>query len=254
MKKTIDLGKLLDVEMYNNTYSFKGTEMQRNSKTLQQPIAVDNVGAPSALAIASKAFQASSEEEEVRENVCGLLGGNGSASQTKPISNVPGFVRLNPMAKYDRISVQLANYRDNGRYRRANIYVALKESTEQKFNVWLTGAATNCKTELYRGSKNSQSVRDVIDALLIKYPDIMIARLRYKSVNGYITDFHKKNTKSAIIGIHKDSNDNFIATLVLYYEMIEIPLTDPTTPRQKNYYVAHGTYDVNDEFQDEEGI
>jgi len=78
--------------------------------------------------------------------------------------------------------------------------------------------------------------------------------LRYKSITGYITDFHKKNTKSAIIGIHKDSNDNFICTLVLYYELIEIPLTNPTTQKQKDYYIAHGTYDAYDEFDDEENL
>lgn len=252
--KNIDLGTLIDVEMYKNTNYSKGIGRKRNSNTLQQPTAVDNDCAPTALAVASKAFQASSEEEEVRENVCGLLGGNGSRTQNQIISTTPGFVRLNPHVKYDRISVQLANYRDTGRYRRANVYVALKESTEQKFNVWLTGAATNCKTELYRGAKNSQAVTDIIDALLQKYPDIMIARLRYKSINGYITDFHKKNTKSAIIGIFKDSEDNFIANLVLYYEFIEIPLTDPTTTKQKDYYVAHGTYDAYGEFDDEENL
>lgn len=255
MKKHIDLGTLIGTEvMYNNTNYINLREGKKKSNTLQQPSAVDNECAAPPLAIASKAFQASSEEEEVRGNVCGLLGGNGSTSQIQPVSTVPGFVRLNPMAKYDRISVQLANYRDDGRYRRSNVYIALKESTEQKFNVWLTGAATNCKTELYRGCKNSQAVKDVIDALFQKYPDIMIARLRYKPVNGFITDFHKKNTKSAIIGIHKDSNNNFISTLVLYYEMIEIPLTSPTTVRQKNYYVAHGIYDENDQLDDEEGL
>lgn len=254
MKNNIDLGTLIDFEMYNNTNSIKGTDMKRYSKTLQQPIAVDNDSAPTALTSAPQAFQAATEEEEERNNVCGSLGVNGNGTQTQVMSNTPGFVRLNPHATYDRISIQLANYRDNGRYRRANVYVALKESTEQKFNVWLTGAATNCKTELYRGCKNSQAVKDVIDALFDKYPDIMIARLRYKSINGYITDFHKKNTKSAIIGIHKDSENNFISTLVLYYEMIEIPLTNPTSYRQKDFYIAHGIYDANDEFDDEEEV
>lgn len=251
MSKDNKLGTHLDFEMYKDTNSSKGIGRKGNSNTLQTPEVSDNVSAPTALAVASKAFQASTEEEEERNNVCGLLGGNGSTAQIQPVSTVPGFVRLNPMAKYDRISVQLANYRDSGRYKRANVYVALKESTEQKFNVWLTGSATNCKTELYRGCKNSQAVKDIIDALFNKYPDIMIARLRYKSVTGFITDFHKKNTKSAIIGIFKDSEDNFIANLVLYYEFIEIPLTDPTTTKQKDFYVAHGTYDAYGEFDDE---
>lgn len=251
MKKNIDLGTLINVEMYKDYNSITGIGRKKNSNTLQQPSAVDNESAPSALAIASQAFQASYEEEEEREKGVGSTFGTDNLVENKVISKVPGYVRLNPHVKYDRISVQLSNYRDNGRYRRANVYVALKESTEQKFNVWLTGSATNCKTELYRGAKNSQIVTDVIDALFDRYPDIMIARLRYKSINGFITDFHKKNTKSAIIGIFKDSQDNFIANLVLYYEFIEIPLTSPTTSKQQDFYVAHGTYDAYEEFNDE---
>jgi len=249
MKKNIDLGTLIDVEMYknNNNDNVILTDLKEYSKTLQHQD-VDNVSAPPALAVASKAV---SEEEEVRENLCGLLGVNGSASQIQPVSTVPGFVRLNPMAKYDRISIQLANNRDDGRYRRCNVYIALKESTEASYNVWLTGAATNCKTELYRGCKNSQAVKDIIDALISKYPDIMIARLRYKSTNGFITDFHKKNTKSAIIGIYKDKNDDLVAVLVLYYEFIEIPLTNPLSHKQKKFYTAYGIYDACSEFDDE---
>lgn len=254
MKKTIDLGTLIGAEMYyNNDYSTL-IGSKGNSKTFSHLGGVNECAAPP-LAVASKAFQASSEEEEVRENVCGLLGGNGSASQNQQvISKVPGYVRLNPHVKYDRISIQLGNYRTNGpnnRYRRSNVYVSLKESTEQQFNVHLTGAATNQKNELYRGCKNSQTVKDIIDALFNTYPDIMIARLRYKPVDGFISDFHKKLTKSAILGIYKNSDDDFMAVLVLYYEFIEIPLNYPLSEKQKGMYVAHGVYDDYGEFDDE---
>ena len=248
--KHIDLGTLVTGEMY---YKDKNKEAQwngnMNSKTLQ---ATDNECAPTALAIAPKAFQASSDEEEIRENFCGLLGGNGS--RPKPISTKPGYKRLDPEAKYDRICIQMSNLRGTGKTKRANIYVSLKEDNENKFSVFLTGAMTNAKAELYRGCKNSPAVKDVIDALFNKYPDMIIGRLRYKSVNGFISDFHKKNTKSAIVGVYKNHEDVYVAVLVIYYEFIEIPLTHPLSEKQQGWCVYQGIHNDYDEFDDEEGL
>lgn len=252
MKNNIDLGTIINADMYYdyNYDSLKGSKC--NSKTCSHTSCGNDSAAPP-LAVASKAFQASSEEEEVGEDICGLLGVNGSTTQIQPISNKPGYIRLNPMAKYDRISIQMGNYRTNGkndRYRRSNVYVSLRENTEQEFNVFLTGAATNSKSELYRGAKNSQLVKDVLDAMFSQYPDIIIARLRYKPVDGFISDFHKSLTKSAILGINKE-DDDFIGILFLYNEFIEIPLTYPITERQQGKYIAHGVYDDYEEFDDE---
>jgi hypothetical protein len=237
MANNIDLGTFINADMYYDyTYdTLKGTK--GNSNTLRHTC-VDNVLAPTARTYLP---QEPSEEEEETRGLGGVMGVNG--------------VRLNPHVKYDRISVQMGNYRINGdrqRYRRSNVYVSLRESTEQNFNVFLTGAATNAKAEWYRGAKNSQAVRDVIDALHSKYPDIMIARLRYKPTDGFITDFHKKNTKSAILGLHQNTDGDFIATLVLYYELIEIPLITPLSEKQVGLYYAHGVYDDYTEFDDEE--
>lgn len=246
--KKDDLGTIVDFnEMY---YKDKDKEAElnsnMNSKTLQ---ATDNVSAAPPLAIASKAFQAISEEEEVRENLCGLLGFNGTAP--KPISVKPGYKRLDPNAKYDRICIQMSNLRGKGRNIRANVYVSLKEDNENKFSVFLSGAMTNAKAELYRGCKNSQSVKDIIDTLFNTYPDIIIGRLRYKSVNGFISDFHKKLTKSAIIGVYKNSEDVYIAILVLYYEFIEIPLNHPLSEKQQDWCVYQGIHNEYEEFDDE---
>lgn len=247
MKKTIDLGTLVTGKMY---YKDKDKEAELNSnvnsKTLQ---ATDNVSAPSALAIAPKAFQAYSEQEEVINNVCGVLGFNGS--RPKPISTKPGYKRLDPNAKYDRICIQMSNLRGTGKTIRANVYVSLKEDNENKFSVFLTGAMTNAKAELYRGCKNSPAVKDVIDALFSTYPDMIIGRLRYKSVNGFISDFHKKNTKSAIIGVYKNDEGIYVAVLVLYYEFIEIPLNHPLSEKQQGWCVYQGIHNDYEEFDDE---
>lgn len=253
MKKDIDLGKLISAETYYD-YDHDYSSLKRskvNSNTLLQQTA-DNVLAATPQASLS---QEPSEEEEKKNNVCGSLLGNVTAHQ--PISTVPGYVRLNPNVKYDRISVQMGNYRvngTNGRYKRSNVYVSLQESTEQHFNVFLTGAATNAKSELYRGCKNSQAVKDIIDALFDKYPDIMVGRLRYKPIDGFITDFHKKLTKSAIIGLYQNIEGDFVAVLVLFYEFIEIPLTYPLSNKQNGMYIAHGVYNEYGEFDDEEEV
>lgn len=235
MKKDIDLGKLIDCsKMYYNYNSL--SKEKSNSKTLQHQD-VDNVQSPSA----TTAFQQEpSEEEEKRNNVCGLLVGNGSANQ--PISTVPGYIRLNPNALYDRICIQIANVREQGRYARCNVYVSLKEDTSQDFNVFLTGAATRSHSEVYRGCQNSPTVEETVKAMIDQFPDIMIARLRYKSINGFITDFHRKLTKSAVIGIIKE-DDTYVAILSLYQEFFRIPLDLPLSRKQLKIYVAHGIYE-----------
>lgn len=250
--ETNELGTSIDAEMYYNYNYVKESKSNSNSNTFSHTSCVNECAA-SPLAIASKAFQAVGGKDLEGNNV-GFLGGNGSGTQNaQVISTVPGYVRLNPSVKYDRISVQMGNYRINGksnRYHRSNVYVSLKESTSQKFNVFLTGAATNSKPELYRGSEKSHVVKNVLDAMFDKFPDIMIARLRYKPLDGFISDFHKKLTKSAILGINKE-DDEFVAILFLYNEFIRIPLTDPLSSKQNNMYVAQGTYNDYDEFDDE---
>jgi hypothetical protein len=128
----------------------------------------------------------------------------------------------------------------------------LKEDKHTDFNVFMTGAATRSHSEVFRGCKNSPVVTEVVDAMINTFPDIMIARLRYKPVNGFITDFHKKLTKSAVVGITKE-DDTYIAILSLYQEFYRIPLDTPMSKRQSKIYEAHGVYDAKPiEFDDEE--
>jgi hypothetical protein len=243
--KKIDLGTLINAEMY---YKFKEKEKEnKNSNTLQQ---TDNVNAPSALFCPSGLSGPLSGKDVLRDSVCGPLGGNGSIAQNQPISTKPGFVRLDPHTNYTRIAIQIGNIRESARYSRANIYISLQPDNLQKYNTFLTGAATNSKSELYRGCRSGNHVKNIIDDMFARYKKIMIARLRYKPVSGYITDFHKPLTKAAVVGI-TIIDDVFTAIFNLYNTEYIIPLDDILSIKQKKYYEAQGTYSEVIELDDE---
>jgi len=229
-----NLGTLIDAEMYYSS-SEKGKEKGK-SNTLHTS---DNVPAPTALAFASQASARPVSDKEEKNSVVQVSGINGSTNQITQYKI--GFVRLDPNFKYDEIAIQVANIRIGSRVKRANIYISLRPEHENMYNTFLTGAATDAKAELYRGCKSGTHVKDIIDDMFARYPNIMIARLRYKSYNGYITDFHKPLTKAAVVGITL-IDDVFTAILNLYNTEYIIPLTDPLSDQQLKYYIAQGTY------------
>lgn len=196
----------------------------------------------------------SPKEEVVRvkpeNNVLGFEGV--LAAQPKP--SKPGFRRLSHNDLYTEINVQIAHVREQGRDMRCRVYVSLKEQMDKKYTIFLSGAATSSKKELIRGAKQNEQVLHVIDYFKTKYPGSMIARLHYKPVNGYSTDFHKKNIKSALLCIH-ENNNTLSSTLYLLGEFIEIELNNELSKKQQQYYSATGIYrNELDQFIDDEEL
>jgi len=180
--------------------------------------------------------------------------GFGSVMAALPKPTKPGFRRLSYNDKYTEINVQIGNVRDEGRDMRCRVYVSLREEKDKKYSIFLSGAATSSKKELIRGAKQNKQVLDVIDYFKARYPGSMIARLHYKPVNGFSTDFHKKNLKSAILCVHEGIN-GLCATLYLLGELIEIELNQELSKKQQTYYSAAGIYrNEFDQFIDDEEL
>jgi hypothetical protein len=161
-----------------------------------------------------------------------------------------GFKRISTNDKYVEINVQISNYRNEGRFKRINAYVSLKTDTDQSYSVFLSGSGTTAKAELKRGAKDIQSVLEVIETFQNEIPDGMIARLHYKALKGFVTDFHRGLLKSAMLCIDEVEGD-FIAYLYLLGEYYQIPLDTPLTSAQKKHYIAAGvwadSYNLSDE-------
>ena len=188
--------------------------------------------------------------EPERNNVLGFE--SVMAAQPKPAKH--GFRRLSYNDKYTEINVQIGNVRDEGRDMRCRVYVSLKEENDKKYGIFLSGAATSSKKELIRGAKQNKHVLDVIEHFKSRFPESMIARLHYKPVNGYSTDFHKKNLKSAILCVH-EKDGILCATFYLLGELIEIELNQELSKKQKEYYSAAGIYRNDfDQFIDDEEL
>lgn len=180
--------------------------------------------------------------------------GFGGVMAALPKPTKPGFRRLSYNDKYTEINVQIGNVRDEGRDMRCRVYVSLREEKDKKYSIFLSGAATSSKKELIRGAKQNKQVLDVIDYFKARYPGSMIARLHYKPVNGFSTDFHKKNLKSAILCVH-EGTDGLCATLYLLGELIEIELNQELSKKQQTYYSAAGIYrNEFDQFIDDEEL
>lgn len=196
----------------------------------------------------------SPKEEVVRRKPVDNVLGFESVMATQPKPSKLGFRRLSHNDLYTEINVQIAHVREEGRDMRCRVYVSFKEQMDKKYSIFLSGAATSSKKELVRGAKQNKQVLDVIDYFKNKFPEAMIARLHYKPVNGYITDFHKKNIKSAILCIH-ENNNVLTSTLYLLGEFIEIDLNNQLSKKQQEYYSATGVYrNELDQFNDDEEL
>lgn len=194
------------------------------------------------------------ENQGVAEPQSNNVLGFGGVMAALPKPTKPGFRRLSYNDKYTEINVQIGNVRDEGRDMRCRVYVSLREEKDKKYSIFLSGAATSSKKELVRGAKQNKQVLDVIDYFKARYPISMIARLHYKPVNGFSTDFHKKNLKSAILCVH-EGTDGLCATLYLLGELIEIELNQELSKKQQTYYSAAGIYrNEFDQFIDDEEL
>ena len=194
------------------------------------------------------------ENQGVAEPQSNNVLGFGGVMAALPKPTKPGFRRLSYNDKYTEINVQIGNVRDEGRDMRCRVYVSLREEKDKKYSIFLSGAATSSKKELIRGAKQNKQVLDVIDYFKARYPGSMIARLHYKPVNGFSTDFHKKNLKSAILCVH-EGTDGLCATLYLLGELIEIELNQELSKKQQTYYSAAGIYrNEFDQFIDDEEL
>jgi hypothetical protein len=231
-KKIIsDLGTLIGEK--NNSNSNSNLNMNLNKNTFRPCEGNENGFAPLA--------RNSPKEEAVRGKPSEDVLGFGGVMAAQPKKQKCGFRRLSYNDHYTEINIQVGNIREEGRYMRSRVYVSLKDANDQKYSIFLSGAATSSKKELIRGAKQNQQVLDVLETFKQMHGDCMIARLHYKAVNGYATDFHKKNLKSAIIAIYEQDNILY-ANFYLLGEFIEIPLNQTLTTKQKEYYCAAGIY------------
>lgn len=230
-------------EMYYNSNMKKKEKEKRN--TLHHHVS-DNVLEASPLSSPSEspsAPGAEAPEVSLLDTTLERKGDNGSGPKK-------GFKRLSTNDKYVEINVQVSNYRNEGRFKRINVYISLKTETDQSYSVFLSGAGTTAKAELKRGAKDVQSILEVINEFQNEIPDGMIARLHYKAPKGFVTDFHRGLLKSTMVCIDEQEGD-FMAYLYLMGEYISIPLDEPLSPAQKKHYVASGiwrdTYNLSDE-------
>jgi hypothetical protein len=241
-----DLGTFFDLG--DEMYSITNKKKKRKENTLHHQVS-DNVleasplSSPSEPSAVAEATSVSLLETTLERK--GVIG-----SGTKK-----GFKRLSTNDKYVEINVQVSNYRNEGRFKRINVYISLKTDTDQSYSVFLSGSGTTAKAELKRGAKDIQSVLEVIESFQNEIPDGMIARVHYKAPKGFVTDFHRGLLKSTMVCIDEQEGD-FMAYLYLMGEYIHIPLNETLSPAQKRHYIASGVYkdDYNltdeDEFDD----
>lgn len=236
----IDLGtevSLKNVEMYSE---LKLKEKKKEKENTFHHLVIENDCVASPLTCPSDRPSATSERPAAVSPVVG------NVYQDPKF----GYKRLNRNDKYVEINVQVTDYRTGGRFKRIGVYVSLKTETDKTYSVFLSGAGTTSKSELKRGAKDNQTVLKTIEAFQSSIENGMIARLHYKAVKGFTTDFHRGLLKSAMVCIDED-NGSFTAYFYLLGEIYQIPLNEELTVKQKKHYIASGiwkdTYNLTDE-------
>jgi len=228
---------LKNVEMYSEV-NFKEKEKRKENTFHHHVIENDCVASP--LTCPSDTPSAPSERTSSVSRVLG------EANREPKF----GYKRISREDKYVEINVQVSDYRVGNRFKRINVYVSLKTDTDQSYSVFLSGAGTTSKSELKRGAKDNQTILETINTFHESFENGMIARLHYKAVKGYTTDFHRGLLKSAMICI-EEINGVFTAYFYLLGELYHIPLNEELTLKQKKHYIASGvwkdTYNLTDE-------
>jgi hypothetical protein len=152
--------------------------------------------------------------------------------------------KLSPNYLYEEIHLQINKIRDGDRYTRMNCYISLKSDSDMKFSTFLSGTVTSAIYETTKqATKYSEySILDTIKKYKEIYGnDLMLGRMRYKPVNGYKTELHKKNIPNVLLAIYPVA-DTFHATLKLLDEEIHFELTNEVEGKQKEFYNLVGTF------------
>jgi len=168
-----------------------------------------------------------------------------------------GYIPISTQDLYTEINVQINNVRLEGKYKRLNVYISLKRDCDTRYSVFLTGAATNCKTELNRGAKKKREVvLDIITTLFDDHPNALVARLHYKAPKGIKTsDFHRKLLNHAMIAVYEQDGEWHAQLYLLGEYDYDISLNTELTKKQRELYTAAGIWRRDwEEFTDEEEL
>lgn len=153
-----------------------------------------------------------------------------------------GYRRLSTEDYYTEIGVQINNIRNEGRYSRINVYVSVKDELDSRYSIFMSGAATDCMTELRRGAKEDKTVLDIISTFNSEHPGCLIGRLHYKAPRGVKTsNFHRKLLRHVLIAIY-ENEDEFQVELYMLGEWYTISLNSQLTKKQKEIFQAAGIW------------
>lgn len=225
-------------EMYTNTNI---SDLDGYCYTFQQSNENDCADKPRSSPLETSS-RSSSEEEVLGHNICGSLGGNGSATQFIPKSEPK---RLNPNDHYTSISLSVNNIRNGQRYQRMNLYVSLQDINEKKYSIFLVGNLTTAHDEVLRSmtkKNNNQYLQGIYQTMINTYPNCLIGRLRYNPQRKKSNIHYKKNIKSALAAVFEYNGELKCHLHVVGIDYIIDLTKDFMTEKQKEVYDLMGYY------------
>ena len=152
--------------------------------------------------------------------------------------------KLSPNYLYEEIHIQINKIRDGERHTRMNCYISLKTDNDIQFSTFLTGSATSATYEtISQATKYKEyTMLDTIKEYKeLHGGNLLLARMKYKPLNGYKTELHKNLIPNVLLAIYP-VGDVFHATLKLLDEEIHFILTNELEGKQSEFYDLIGTY------------
>jgi len=152
--------------------------------------------------------------------------------------------KLSPNYLYEEIHIQINKIRDGERHTRMNCYISLKTDSDIQFSTFLTGSATSATYEtISQATKYKEyTMLDTIkEYKKLHGSNLLLARMKYKPLNGYKTELHKNLIPNVLLAIYP-VGDTFHATLKLLDEEIHFILTNEVEGKQSEFYDLIGTY------------
>jgi len=233
---TLELGTIINfddsAEMYSNSVMNKKKKKNKKENTFQQSSA--NV---SALAPTSFSSPAEPGVEKTKDT--------GKPEKTGRYGR-----RLNYQTdKIVEICMQVGNVRIGDRYKRASAYLSIRTETDVRYMIFMRSSLTTAIDETIRSIRKDNDkvlMCSLEDAVSEHHTDdLWLGRVKYKPINGFVKDEHRKNLPLSLLSMWIEDNQ-YHAKFYFLGEEYEFVLDEELSPGQKQFYELQGTWTLDE--------
>lgn len=143
----------------------------------------------------------------------------------------------------------IGKVRTGDRYQRMTAYLSIQTDRDSRYMIFMRSSLTTAHDEIIRScvKYDNLPLRDICKDYIKSGKEVLIGRVRYKPVNGFIAEQHRPNLKHALLAVW--INDHGTLSGEFYLNGIYYPLlfsTELTAAQKRSDYKFIGHYHNED--------